>query len=70
MVVDQFVSDAHELTQVLAERFDVPKIRPIAHSWVSIRGKELESPSDRTSPRQACLYQRRERRTSPIDRLP
>ncbi len=35
MVVDQFVSDAHELTQVLAERFDVPKIYLVAHSWGS-----------------------------------
>jgi pimeloyl-ACP methyl ester carboxylesterase len=35
MVVDQFVSDTCELTQVLAERFDVPKIYLIGHSWGS-----------------------------------
>jgi pimeloyl-ACP methyl ester carboxylesterase len=35
MVVDQFVSDTYGLTQVLAERFDVPKIYLVAHSWGS-----------------------------------
>jgi pimeloyl-ACP methyl ester carboxylesterase len=35
MVVDQFVSDTYELTQVLAERFDVSKIYLIGHSWGS-----------------------------------
>jgi len=35
MAVDQFVSDTYELTQVLAERFDVPKIYLIGHSWGS-----------------------------------
>jgi len=35
MVVDQFVSDTYELTQVLVERFDVPKIYLIGHSWGS-----------------------------------
>jgi pimeloyl-ACP methyl ester carboxylesterase len=35
MVVDQFVSDTYELTEVLAERFDVPKIYLIGHSWGS-----------------------------------
>jgi pimeloyl-ACP methyl ester carboxylesterase len=35
MVVDQFVSDTYELTQVLAERFDVPKIYLLGHSWGS-----------------------------------
>ena len=33
MVVDQFVADAYELTQILAERFEVPKIYLIGHSW-------------------------------------
>jgi pimeloyl-ACP methyl ester carboxylesterase len=35
MVVDQFVSDTYELTQLLAKRFDVPKIYLIGHSWGS-----------------------------------
>jgi len=35
MVVDQFVSDTYELTQLLVKRFDVPKIYLIGHSWGS-----------------------------------
>lgn len=35
MVIDQFVSDTYELTQMLAERFDVPKIYLVGHSWGS-----------------------------------
>jgi pimeloyl-ACP methyl ester carboxylesterase len=35
MVMDQFVSDTHELAQVLAERFDEPKIYLVGHSWGS-----------------------------------
>jgi pimeloyl-ACP methyl ester carboxylesterase len=33
MNVNQFVADTYELTQMLAERFDVPKIYLIGHSW-------------------------------------
>jgi pimeloyl-ACP methyl ester carboxylesterase len=33
MVVDQFVADAYELTQILTDRFEVPKIYLIGHSW-------------------------------------
>jgi pimeloyl-ACP methyl ester carboxylesterase len=35
MVVDQFVSDTYELTQLLVERFDVPQIYLVGHSWGS-----------------------------------
>jgi pimeloyl-ACP methyl ester carboxylesterase len=35
MVVDHFVSDTYELTQILTERFDAPKIYLIGHSWGS-----------------------------------
>lgn len=35
MTVNQFVSDTYELTQILIERFDTPKIYLIGHSWGS-----------------------------------
>jgi pimeloyl-ACP methyl ester carboxylesterase len=35
MVVDQFITDTFELTQMLADRFDKPKIYLIGHSWGS-----------------------------------
>jgi pimeloyl-ACP methyl ester carboxylesterase len=35
MVMDQFVSDTYELTQMLVERFDTPKIYLLGHSWGS-----------------------------------
>lgn len=38
MTIEQFVSDAHELTQLLLQRFDRSKLILVAHSWGSIIG--------------------------------
>jgi pimeloyl-ACP methyl ester carboxylesterase len=38
MNVEQFVADAHELTQLLCRRFRQPKIYLIGHSWGSLLG--------------------------------
>ncbi len=41
MRVAQFVSDAHELVQILLARFDAPKCYLVAHSWGSLFGAQL-----------------------------
>ena len=38
MTIEQFVSDTHELTQLLLQRFDRSKLYLVAHSWGSIVG--------------------------------
>ncbi|MBM7624264.1 alpha/beta fold hydrolase [Sporohalobacter salinus] len=38
MTIEQYVSDIHELTQKLKERFDVPKIYLLGRSWGTIIG--------------------------------
>ncbi len=38
MQVDQFVSDAHDLVQLLLQRFHAPKCYLVAHSWGSMFG--------------------------------
>jgi proline iminopeptidase len=38
MTVDQFISDTHELTQLLLQRFGRAKLILVAHSWGSIVG--------------------------------
>lgn len=38
MQVDQFVSDAHDLVQLLLQRFRAPKCYLVAHSWGSMFG--------------------------------
>ncbi len=38
MTIDQFVSDARALTQLLIERFDKDKIYLLGHSWGSVIG--------------------------------
>jgi pimeloyl-ACP methyl ester carboxylesterase len=38
MTVDQFVSDAHELTVLLCRRFQQPRIYLVGHSWGSVLG--------------------------------
>jgi len=41
MRIEQFISDAHELVQLLLRRFDAPKCYLIAHSWGSLFGAQL-----------------------------
>ncbi len=41
MTIEQFVSDAHELTQILKERFGKEKIFILGHSWGTRIGIEL-----------------------------
>ncbi|MDQ6655182.1 MAG: alpha/beta hydrolase [Verrucomicrobiota bacterium] len=41
MRVAQFVSDAHELVQILLARFGAPKCYLVAHSWGSLFGAQL-----------------------------
>lgn len=38
MTVEQFIADAHELTQLLCRRFKQPKIYLVGHSWGSVLG--------------------------------
>ncbi len=38
MSVEQFIADAHELTQLLCQRFQQPKIYLVGHSWGSALG--------------------------------
>lgn len=38
MTVERFVSDTHELAQLLLKRFEAPKCYLVAHSWGSIVG--------------------------------
>ena len=41
MRIGQFVSDAHELVQLLLQRFEKPKCYLVAHSWGSLFGAQL-----------------------------
>ncbi len=43
MKIDQFVSDARALTQLLIERFDKDKIYLLGHSWGSVVGAKTEA---------------------------
>jgi len=36
MRIEQFISDAHELVQLLLHRFEAPKCYLVAHSWGSL----------------------------------
>jgi len=38
MTVEQFIADAHELTLLLCQRFQQPKIYLVGHSWGSVLG--------------------------------
>lgn len=41
MRIEQFISDAHELVQLLLRRFEAPKCYLVAHSWGSLFGAQL-----------------------------
>ncbi len=41
MTVEQFVTDAHDLVQILLKRFGTPKCYLVAHSWGSLFGAQV-----------------------------